>query len=72
MQDSLHPMTVSQLDSVPPTKLSLGCPILDTLFGGGIPVNAGIVEVVGEAGSGKSQFLMQLMLQSLLPVEYGG
>jgi len=55
-----------------PTKLSMGCSLVDALLRGGVTENGGIIEVVGEAGSGKSQFLMQAMLQAQLPPDRGG
>ena len=43
-------------------KLSLGCAHLDSLLGGGL-TNNGVIEVAGEAGSGKTQFCLQLCFQ---------
>jgi RecA/RadA recombinase len=58
-------------DPLRPGRLSFGCPLLDSAFGGGI-FPKGITEIVGEAGSGKSQLCMQLAVQAQLPVELGG
>lgn len=52
-------------------KLSCGCAVLDAFLGGGID-HSGITEVAGEAGSGKSQFVLQLMLSVQLPASLGG
>ncbi|KAL1518715.1 hypothetical protein AB1Y20_003002 [Prymnesium parvum] len=52
-------------------KLSLGCPSLDRFLGGGID-HGGITEVAGEAGSGKTQLALQLMLHVQLPHGRGG
>ena len=52
-------------------KISLGCPLLDSFLGGGID-HHGITEVVGEAGAGKSQLVLQLMLRVQLPHTMGG
>uniref|UniRef100_A0A7S4ESE5 RecA family profile 1 domain-containing protein n=1 Tax=Chrysotila carterae TaxID=13221 RepID=A0A7S4ESE5_CHRCT len=52
-------------------KLSTGCPLLDASLGGGLDAR-GITEIAGAAGVGKTQLVLQLMLQVQLPVEYGG
>jgi hypothetical protein len=52
-------------------KLSLGCPIIDQLFKGGLP-RRGIIEITGEAGSGKSNFCLQACLQTQLKEQNGG
>ena len=52
-------------------KLSIGCEHLDACLDGGIDT-VGLTEIAGEAGTGKTQFALQLMLQSQLPVESGG
>ena len=51
--------------------LSTGCSQIDSCIGGGIRAG-GITDVCGEASAGKSQFCMQLALQSLLPTTSGG
>ena len=52
-------------------QLSLGCDVLDSIFDGGL--NPGtITEFCGEAGVGKSNLLLQLMLMVQLPREHGG
>lgn len=50
--------------------LSTGCAHLDRALGGG--VRAGITEISGESASGKTQLVMQLLLQAQLPTELGG
>ncbi|CAM9549533.1 unnamed protein product, partial [Choristocarpus tenellus] len=52
-------------------KLSFGCPYLDQVFGGGVPVQ-GITEIAGEAGAGKTQICLQLLLQAQLAPDRGG
>nr|XP_028606577.1 DNA repair protein XRCC3 isoform X1 [Podarcis muralis] len=52
-------------------KLSLGCPILDSLLQGGIPL-AGITEIAGESSAGKTQIGLQLSLSVQYPYKYGG
>ncbi|XP_078263279.1 DNA repair protein XRCC3 isoform X3 [Rhinoraja longicauda] len=52
-------------------RLSMGCPILDLLLGGGIPF-MGITEIVGESSAGKTQICMQLCLSVQFPYSYGG
>ncbi|KAL6001975.1 hypothetical protein ACLOJK_040539 [Asimina triloba] len=48
---------------IPAHKFSLGCPILDRLFDGGIPTGS-ITELVSESGCGKTQLCLQLLLLS--------
>ncbi|KAJ5771028.1 uncharacterized protein N7511_003079 [Penicillium nucicola] len=45
-------------------------PVMDDLLGGGIPTGY-MVEITGESGSGKTQFLMSLCLAVQLPKPYG-
>jgi DNA-repair protein XRCC3 len=52
-------------------KLLIGCKPIDSLLRGGFRPGQ-IVEICGEAGSGKSQLCMQLALQCLLPPSLGG
>ncbi|KAK2855774.1 hypothetical protein Q5P01_004509 [Channa striata] len=52
-------------------KLSLGCPILDQLLRGGLPV-PGVSELSGESGAGKTQLALQLCLSVQYPKQYGG
>jgi len=49
----------------------MGCKILDGIFHGGLPTR-GIIEVTGEAGSGKTQFCLQALMQAHLPPSHGG
>nr|XP_020480295.1 DNA repair protein XRCC3 [Monopterus albus] len=52
-------------------RLSVGCPLLDKLLRGGLPVG-GITELSGESGSGKTQLALQLCLCAQYPTQYGG
>ncbi|KAI3444155.1 hypothetical protein Pfo_000820 [Paulownia fortunei] len=52
-------------------KLTLGCPLLDRLLGGGIPCDT-ITEIVAESGTGKTQLSLQLLLAAQLPPSRGG
>jgi len=52
-------------------RLSLGDSILDRCLGGGL-FPRGITEIVGEAGTGKTQICVQLCLQVQLSIEKGG
>ncbi|XP_056349039.1 DNA repair protein XRCC3 isoform X1 [Oenanthe melanoleuca] len=52
-------------------KLSLGCPVLDSLLKGGIPL-VGITELAGESSAGKTQISLQLCLCVQYPYKYGG
>ncbi|XP_053138629.1 DNA repair protein XRCC3 isoform X2 [Hemicordylus capensis] len=52
-------------------KLSLGCPVLDSLLQGGIPLT-GITEIAGESSAGKTQIGLQLCLSVQHLYKYGG
>ena len=52
-------------------KLATGDDVLTEFFRGGF-VPKKIYEIYGESGSGKTQFAIQLLLQSLLPENLGG
>ncbi|XP_037099957.1 DNA repair protein XRCC3 [Syngnathus acus] len=52
-------------------RLSLGCPVLDGLLRGGLPVGA-ITELSGQSGVGKTQLALQLCLSVQYPVCHGG
>ncbi|KAK5865571.1 hypothetical protein PBY51_019834 [Eleginops maclovinus] len=52
-------------------KLSVGCPILDELLRGGLPVE-GVTELSGESGAGKTQLALQICLSVQYPTQYGG
>ncbi|XP_043962594.1 DNA repair protein XRCC3 isoform X2 [Gambusia affinis] len=52
-------------------RLGTGCPVLDQLLRGGLPVG-GVVELAGESGAGKTQLGLQLCLSVQYPVEHGG
>ncbi|KAJ8341340.1 hypothetical protein SKAU_G00336310 [Synaphobranchus kaupii] len=55
----------------PGHKLTLGCPVLDSLLRGGVPLS-GITELAGESGVGKTQIGLQLCLSVQYPQEHGG
>lgn len=68
----MTPLNLLRLPTeMPSTKLTLGCRILDRLLGGGIPTET-ITEIVGEAGIGKTQLALQLLLTAQLPIRRGG
>ena len=52
-------------------KLSTGCDMIDQFLKGGF-VPGKLYEIYGESGSGKTQFSIQLLLQSLLATKDGG
>ncbi|XP_031170935.1 DNA repair protein XRCC3 isoform X1 [Sander lucioperca] len=52
-------------------RLSVGCPVLDELLRGGLPVG-GVTELCGESGAGKTQLALQLCLSVQYPAQYGG
>uniref|UniRef100_A0A0A9XRX5 DNA repair protein XRCC3 n=1 Tax=Lygus hesperus TaxID=30085 RepID=A0A0A9XRX5_LYGHE len=52
-------------------KISLDCPVINTLLGGGIP-SRGITELYGSSGAGKTQFCLQLAITVQYPEEHGG
>lgn len=52
-------------------RLSLGCPVLDWLVGGGLPLQ-GITELAGRSSTGKTQLALQLCLAVQLPPRHGG
>ncbi|KAI1895388.1 hypothetical protein AGOR_G00105780 [Albula goreensis] len=72
-----QPITALQLyHGVCPTletghKLTLGCPVLDGLLRGGVPLS-GITELAGESGVGKTQIGLQLCLSVQYPLEHKG
>ncbi|TFJ82171.1 hypothetical protein NSK_006500 [Nannochloropsis salina CCMP1776] len=49
-------------------RVSLGCPVLDATFRGGLPGH-GVVEVSGMAGAGKTQLMLQLLVQQVRDAE---
>lgn len=55
----------------PTEKCTLGCPVLDSSLGGGIPCES-ITELVAESGCGKTQLCLQLALSAQLPLSRGG
>ncbi|XP_008297141.1 DNA repair protein XRCC3 [Stegastes partitus] len=52
-------------------RLSVGCPVLDQLLRGGLPVG-GVTELSGESGAGKTQLALQLCLSVQYPPQHGG
>nr|XP_027813255.2 DNA repair protein XRCC3 isoform X2 [Ovis aries] len=52
-------------------RLSLGCPVLDVLLRGGLPLD-GITELAGRSSAGKTQLALQLCLAVQLPQCHGG
>lgn len=52
-------------------RLSLGCPVLDGLLGGGLPLD-GITELAGSSSAGKTQLALQLCLAVQFPPRHGG
>nr|KAF6503504.1 X-ray repair cross complementing 3 [Molossus molossus] len=52
-------------------RLSLGCPVLDGLLRGGLPLG-GITELAGRSSAGKTQLALQLCLAVQLPRQHGG
>ncbi|XP_039981121.1 DNA repair protein XRCC3 [Xiphias gladius] len=52
-------------------RLSVGCPLLDELLRGGLPVG-GVTELSGESGAGKTQLALQLCLSVQYPTQYRG
>lgn len=52
-------------------RLSVGCPLLNELLRGGLPVG-GITELSGESGVGKTQLALQLCVSVQYPTQYGG
>ncbi|XP_066550092.1 DNA repair protein XRCC3 [Amia ocellicauda] len=55
----------------PGRRLTLGCPVLDGLLRGGVPLT-GITELAGESAAGKTQLCLQLCLCAQYPPEHGG
>ncbi|XP_077798116.1 DNA repair protein XRCC3 isoform X5 [Macaca mulatta] len=52
-------------------RLSLGCPVLDSLLRGGLPLD-GITELAGRSSVGKTQLALQLCLAVQFPRQHGG
>ncbi|KAL4641836.1 DNA repair protein XRCC3 [Arapaima gigas] len=55
----------------PGYRLTMGCPVLDRLLRGGVPL-VGITELAGESGAGKTQVGLQLCLTVQYPRALGG
>ncbi|XP_003435154.1 DNA repair protein XRCC3 [Canis lupus familiaris] len=54
-----------------PQRLSLGCPVLDRLLRGGLPLD-GVTELAGLSSAGKTQLALQLCLAVQFPPRHGG
>ena len=52
-------------------KLTTGAEAFNELLGGGVETQS-ITEFYGQYGSGKTQFVLQLAVNTLLPIEQGG
>ncbi|XP_035957565.2 DNA repair protein XRCC3 isoform X1 [Halichoerus grypus] len=52
-------------------RLSLGCPVLDGLLRGGLPLD-GLTELAGPSSAGKTQLALQLCLSVQFPRQHGG
>uniref|UniRef100_A0A452R986 X-ray repair cross complementing 3 n=1 Tax=Ursus americanus TaxID=9643 RepID=A0A452R986_URSAM len=52
-------------------RLSLGCPVLDGLLRGGLPLD-GLTELAGHSSAGKTQLALQLCLTVQFPRQHGG
>ncbi|XP_016041595.2 DNA repair protein XRCC3 isoform X2 [Erinaceus europaeus] len=52
-------------------RLSLGCPVLDAVLGGGLPLE-GVTELAGISSAGKTQLALQLCLAVQFPLRHGG
>ncbi|XP_073104840.1 DNA repair protein XRCC3 homolog isoform X2 [Elaeis guineensis] len=70
-KDAMVPIKPESPLNLPTQKLSLGCPVLDRLVRGGLPVGS-VTELAGESGTGKSQICLQLLLAALRPPSLGG
>ncbi|XP_031612004.1 DNA repair protein XRCC3 isoform X2 [Oreochromis aureus] len=66
-----HPPITAQQLQHGVSGVRLGCPVLDRLLRGGLPVG-GITELAGESGTGKTQVGLQLSLSVQYPAEHGG
>ncbi|XP_072312798.1 DNA repair protein XRCC3 [Eucyclogobius newberryi] len=63
------PTTASLLSDTP--TLSSGCPVIDRLLGGGLPVG-GVTELFGPSAVGKTQLALQFCLSVQYPRQHGG
>lgn len=62
---------VKQLIEEKPLRLTTGCRYMDEFLRGGIPTGR-LIEIFGEGGTGKTQFAIQLLINSVLPIKRGG
>ncbi|XP_028296400.1 DNA repair protein XRCC3 isoform X2 [Gouania willdenowi] len=66
------PLTALQMKlSLSVHCLSLGCPLMDELLKGGLPVG-GVTELYGQSGAGKTQIALQLCVSVQYPQDQGG
>ncbi|KAM4853633.1 DNA repair protein XRCC3 isoform 1-T2 [Thomomys bottae] len=68
---ALHLFQQKERFPVQHQRLRLGCPVLDRLLGGGLPLG-GITELAGCSSAGKTQLALQLCLAVQFPQQYGG
>ncbi|XP_069853586.1 DNA repair protein XRCC3 [Dipodomys merriami] len=68
---ALHLFQQKERFPVQHQRLSLGCPVLDRVLGGGLPLG-GITELAGCSSAGKTQLALQLSLAVQFPQQHGG
>ncbi|XP_012870838.1 PREDICTED: DNA repair protein XRCC3 isoform X1 [Dipodomys ordii] len=68
---ALHLVQQKERFPVQHQRLSLGCPVLDRVLGGGLPLG-GITELAGCSSAGKTQLALQLSLAVQFPQQHGG
>ena len=66
MMLSMEITTCFKLALSPEAKLGSGCRIIDQFLRGGL-LPKRLYEIYGEAGTGKTNFAIQLLLNSVLP-----
>ncbi|XP_048218622.1 DNA repair protein XRCC3 [Perognathus longimembris pacificus] len=68
---ALHLLQQKDRFPVQHQRLSLGCPVLDRLLAGGLPLD-GITGLAGRSSAGKTQLALQLCLAVQFPRQHGG
>ncbi|XP_006160116.1 DNA repair protein XRCC3 isoform X2 [Tupaia chinensis] len=68
---ALHLLQQKERFPVQHQRLSLGCPVLDRLARGGLPLEC-ITELAGRSSAGKTQLALQLCLAVQFPWQHGG